>query len=267
MATATMTTQRWYGRKPLAALGKLAVAALIGIAIAVAYAVLGIFGEMDMMGIVLIAVPVVAALVITGGWRWTPLLAALVGGLFIAFLGGFFMFLITQPSEPMFAPILVVMVLSMLSIVLGVSATVQNYRRPLAERRMPRWLMPALLAVVGLVIGAILVAQVPPISTAAGVSPDVLETMPVLQTADFEFAQKEIRVKAGETAAIRLENNDPEAHFFDVDEFNIHAPVLAGEEGLALFKPTQPGTYTFYCAPHYDKATGEGMKGTLIVEP
>ncbi|HWQ13566.1 MAG TPA: plastocyanin/azurin family copper-binding protein [Roseiflexaceae bacterium] len=41
----------------------------------------------------------------------------------------------------------------------------------------------------------------------------------------------------------------------------------AGQDSLALFVAGQPGTYTFYCAPHYDKATGEGMHGTLIVEP
>ncbi len=40
-----------------------------------------------------------------------------------------------------------------------------------------------------------------------------------------------------------------------------------GETGVALFRADKPGTYTFYCAPHYDKKTGEGMKGTLIVEP
>jgi heme/copper-type cytochrome/quinol oxidase subunit 2 len=53
---------------------------------------------------------------------------------------------------------------------------------------------------------------------------------------------------------------------FEVDKFNIYAPALPGEEGLALFKPTQPGTYTFSCAPHCPKATGEGMDGTFIVE-
>ncbi len=40
----------------------------------------------------------------------------------------------------------------------------------------------------------------------------------------------------------------------------------AGKQGVALFKPTTPGTYTFYCSPHSDKTTGEGMVGKLIVE-
>jgi FG-GAP repeat len=29
----------------------------------------------------------------------------------------------------------------------------------------------------------------------------------------------------------------------------------------------EPGTYTFYCRPHADKAARTGMVGTLIVEP
>jgi plastocyanin len=52
----------------------------------------------------------------------------------------------------------------------------------------------------------------------------------------------------------------------DVDELNVHAPIPAGQSGLALVNPARPGVYTFYCAPHYDKASSEGMKGTLIVE-
>ncbi len=41
-----------------------------------------------------------------------------------------------------------------------------------------------------------------------------------------------------------------------------------GESTLALFKPTQPGTYTFFCGVpgHANKADGTGMVGKLIVE-
>jgi plastocyanin len=267
MTTATMTTSRWYSRTPLAALGKLTIAALVGMALAVTYAVFKIFGgSLNPMTITLIATPLVVAALIITGWRWTPVLAALLGGALIVLLSGFFMFLIGQPSEPAFAPVLVLMVLVGVSIVAGVGATLQNYRHPLGERRMPRGLPATLLRIAALVTGVILVAQVPQPSTAAGVSSDLLATMPVLQTANFEFMQKELHVKAGETVAIRLDNEDQETHLFEVDAFNIHAPVLPGKEGLALFTPTKVGTYTFYCAPHYDKETGEGMKGTLIVD-
>ena len=41
----------------------------------------------------------------------------------------------------------------------------------------------------------------------------------------------------------------------------------AGERAVAQFTPTQPGTYTFYCALHVDRTTKQGMAGTLIVAP
>jgi heme/copper-type cytochrome/quinol oxidase subunit 2 len=59
----------------------------------------------------------------------------------------------------------------------------------------------------------------------------------------------------------------PVTHGFAVDELGVNAVMPAGAESLALFRPTTPGTYTFYCPPHYDKASGTGMYGTLIVEP
>jgi plastocyanin len=81
------------------------------------------------------------------------------------------------------------------------------------------------------------------------------------------FDRGTITVKAGELAALRLENPDGVGHSFDVDELNLHIPMAANADSLALFIPDQPGTYTFYCAPHYDKASGKGMHGTLVVEP
>jgi DNA-binding SARP family transcriptional activator len=67
----------------------------------------------------------------------------------------------------------------------------------------------------------------------------------------------QLRVRAGETVA----------HGFAIDELGVNAVMPAGAESLALFRPTTPGTYTVYCPPHYDKASGQGMHGTLIVEP
>jgi plastocyanin len=101
---------------------------------------------------------------------------------------------------------------------------------------------------------------------AASVSPDVLAALPALGVKGFAFQQTELRVKAGEVVALRLDNADQAPHSFDVDELGVHAPIPVGQGGMALFRPTAPGTYTFYCAPHYDKASGQGMKGTLIVE-
>jgi plastocyanin len=253
-------------RRPLAALGKLTIAALVGIALAVIYVLAAVFGGIDPMGLTFSGLPLIAAGVMLAGWRWTPALGSLVGLLLLAMIGPMAPMVLSDPGSGTFAPVLIVLVLSAVAVVLGISATVQNYRRAAADRRAPRWLAAALAGVAGLVVGAVVIGMVPRPDATTGISPDVLGQLPALAAKNFEFDQAEIRVKAGETVALRLENGDSEGHFFDVDELNVHAPIPAGKQGLALFKPTTPGTYTFYCTPHYSKETGKGMMGTLIVE-
>ena len=51
---------------------------------------------------------------------------------------------------------------------------------------------------------------------------------------------------------------------FDIDEFNVHAPMPVNKSGLAIFKPAEPGSYTCYCSVPGHR---ERMHGTLIVEP
>jgi plastocyanin len=70
--------------------------------------------------------------------------------------------------------------------------------------------------------------------------------------------------KGGETVALRLENEDTSAHSFDIDEFTIQT-LPAATTSLALFTPSMPGIYTFYCSlPDHREF---GMVGTLIVMP
>jgi plastocyanin len=115
------------------------------------------------------------------------------------------------------------------------------------------------------VLGAILVAAIPQQSTAVGITPETLAGLPALKTKDFAFSQKQLQAKVGETIAYRLENGDGATHYFEIDELNVHAPIPAGKTGLAMFKVTKPGTYTFYCGPHSDKAKTEGMVGKLTI--
>jgi plastocyanin len=263
----TVTETNVRARQPLAAFGKLTVAALVGIALAVVYVLAAVVGEVDPMGLTFSGLPLIAAGVMLVGWRWTPLLGALVGGLLLAMIVPMAGFALADPGSGTFAPVLIALALSAVAVVMGISATIQNYRRAAADRHAPRWLAAALAGLAGLVVGAILIGLAPRADATTGVSPEVLAQLPALTAKNFKFGQQEIHVKVGETVALRLENGDPEGHYFEVDEFNVHAPIPAGQQGLALFKPTKPGTYTFFCTPHYDKASGQGMKGTLIVEP
>ncbi len=86
----------------------------------------------------------------------------------------------------------------------------------------------------------------------AGLSPEALAALPALRTKDYLFEQPEIRSKVGETVVLRLDNVDSSTHFLDIEEFNVHTPMPAGRSSMAIFTPTQPGTFTFYCHSHAD---------------
>jgi plastocyanin len=262
---APMTMARTSTRKPVSTLTKLTVVALVGLGLGLVYL------QAFMIGMVIppLAVFTVISLVIAGinliGWRWTPLLGALWSVFLVVGNSSNIVYNLNHPAEIrgfVFTVYLVAM--AIIGLVAGISAGVQNYRGQ--DRSAPRAMPIGLVGLAGLCLGAILVAMITQGSVAAGVSPETLQGLPGLTTANFAFDQTELRAKVGETVALRLENGDSEGHSFDIDEFNVHALIPSGESSLALFKPTAPGTYTFYCMPHYDKATGEGMKGTLIVE-
>jgi len=119
-----------------------------------------------------------------------------------------------------------------------------------------------LVAVAMLCLGAGAVELIPRPS-AASVSRAILADLPAVTTANFALDRAEIRANAGETVALRLENTDTATHAFAIDAFGVDVPMHSGETGIALFRPTAPGQYTFYCSvPHH-----EDMRGTLIVEP
>jgi plastocyanin len=122
-----------------------------------------------------------------------------------------------------------------------------------------------LVGTASFVLGASLVATIPPSDASAGVSAEMLAQLPALVSGRNTFDQPELRARVGQTVALRLENTDTQTHSFDIDAFDVHIPMPSSLPALALFTPSVPGTYTFYCRiPGHAEA---GMKGTLIVEP
>ena len=195
----TMVATRWHGRQPLAALGKLTAAALVGMAFLLGYVTVK-FGFFPPVLVFMAAALILGGIVATG-WRWAPLLGALVYGGLLALAGPFVPYALSHPNDTfMFVLNVFFLALAIVGIGAGIGATVQNCRR--AERRAPRGLAAGLAGLGGLALGAILVAAIPQAGSSTGVSPEALAALPSLTTADFRFDQAVIRAKVGETVRI-----------------------------------------------------------------
>ncbi len=214
----------------------------------------------------------VFAAIVASRFRWTPALGALLSGVLLVEGYMFIREWLTQPdSATTFAYAATYFGTAVAGLVAGVAATVQHYRaprsRPFVDPPAPRWTYPVVLTLTALVLGGILSTAIQARGVLPGVSPEALAALPALTTKDYRFDKPEIRAKVGEMVALRLDNADTSTHYLDIDELNVHVLMPAGKSNLAIFTPTQPGTYTFYCRPHADKAARTGMVGTLIVEP
>ncbi|HEU5099568.1 MAG TPA: cupredoxin domain-containing protein [Roseiflexaceae bacterium] len=254
-----------HSRAPLSSLAKLTVGCLAGVVAVLIYIQATLVGGFDPMMSAIALVPLIAVGIIVVGWRWAPLVGTLVFGLLaalLAMISGEIAYTFAHPGNAMFGLFVVAIAVVLIGLVASISTAIQNYRS--ATRQTPRALPAVLALVAGLVVGAVVVGGIPQAGDSAGVSPETLAGLPAVTLDKFENG--EIRVKAGDTVALRLENPDPVGHAFVVDDLGVDAPMPAGKNSLALFKASKPGTYTFYCTPHYDKASGQGMHGTLIVE-
>jgi plastocyanin len=252
------------GQQPLAALGKLTIAMLIGVAIGYIYIDAVLLGQFYFVELAIAALALICAGIIAVGWRWAPLLGALLCLWQLITSIGIFVYDLTHPEDfHFFAFNVILLPVLIIGILSGIGATVQNYRG--AERRTPRWLGPGLVALATFCLGTIVTATIPREGSNIGINEETLSALPQLSSPGLHFDQPELRAKVGEVVALRLENPDDEAHSLDIDEFNVHVPMPMDQSTVAMFKPTRAGTFTFHCAvPGHAEA---GMIGKLIVGP
>src|SRR5262245_3694734 len=139
--------------------------------------------------------------------RWVPALGALLCVLQLVegyiFLGS----MLTQPdSAATYAFAAIFFAISLVGLVAGIGATVQNYRmprsRPFVDPSAPAWIYPSLLALAALVLGGILSTAIQPHGASTSFSPEALAALPALRAKDYQFDQSQISAKVGETVVL-----------------------------------------------------------------
>lgn len=198
------------------------------------------------------------------GLRWAPALASLVAGALLAAFFPVVAVVVVDPTDPGYGHVMLTALSALITVFTGASATWIGYRRP--DWSAPRWVGSVLGALFTLWLGATFVASLSTTGAAAAIAPAAAEAMITVQAQHGHFLQPEIRVKAGQLVAVRLENLDEMNHTFTIDELGVNALLPSKQTNVAIFKADKPGTYTIYCVPHYNKKSGQGMKMTLIVE-
>jgi plastocyanin len=253
------------GRRSLSTLRSVIIAGLVGnVVVNIILQILIVRSLIVPLSIIMVLTLLIAGVCATR-WHWAPLLAVL--WVLVSVVPGLepYTYNLLHPSETaLFANTLLGLALLLIAVVAGVAATITEWRQT-ANVPTPGWLRGFLIGTTTFVVGASLVAAIPPPDAAAGVSAETLTQLPALVAGRNTFDQAELRARIGQTVALRLENTDTQTHSFDIDAFDVHVSIPINMPTLALFTPTEPGSYTFYCRiPGHTEA---GMIGTLIVEP
>jgi plastocyanin len=271
----TTTSEGILSRKPLATLGKLTAAAILGAALSFAVLLLTILLATNQVILPLLIVAVallLAAGIIATGIRWTPLLGTLMGvGTLIGgvFTQQYFVYHLTHPAETgPFLLALLICAFAAVAICTGIGATVQNYRT--ATRTAPRWLPLPLTALGGFVVGALLVALLvqatPVVSSTTSTNGQAVVHMGVST-----FAQTTVTVAKG--AKLTLIDDGSFTHILQNGTWESNTPHPAKETGAPSVQNVQvnggsvaigpfntAGTFHIYCTVH------PGMNLTVVVQ-
>jgi plastocyanin len=78
---------------------------------------------------------------------------------------------------------------------------------------------------------------------------------------DASYSVRRIEASVGETVKVFLRNTDHGKHTFTIDEFDLEEIVGAQRDALVELRPTQPGSFEYYC-----RISGHGdQTGRLVV--
>jgi plastocyanin len=263
-------------RTRLSALGKLTVAAVLGLPLLLStdFFQHGVHvANLLFTGIGLVLAASATGIMVATRWRWSPLLGALLYGLILAASIPIIPYMLSHPNEPsMFALTVVLLALSVIALGAGIGATVQNYRAGSREPRAPRWLAGSLSGLFGIVAGMLMVSFIVaanPQASAASANPN---GEPVVHMAPDHFVQNVVLVSKG--SKLLIVNDSSVKHILQNGMWDTNGTSHAGAEpGAPTLRNLEitggsreigpfsiAGVYHLYCTLH------QGMNLTIVVQ-
>ncbi len=262
----------FFARRPLSALS------IFGIVVMVLGGIGALFGgivgvgwpggvSLDVSGSVFL----IGAALIGSGWRWGPIVGAVItGGAFCyaLFVNPYpsYHFAHAQDGFPIFFGVLMAVVSMAVATVTNATAAVQNYRAA-GPRSTPRWLYNVFAGAVCFVVGAAIFASIaqPPTSAATDVG------LPTVHLKLSQFSPTSISIPVG--SQLRFTDDGSVPHILDYGLWNgeragnipapAGAPALSDHQiagGSFTIGPfTTAGTYHILCVVH------PGMELTVTV--
>lgn len=276
MATTQATPSRVSGESTRARRrSSLDVIMIVGLSVVVVANVVAMVIEGGIIPPVLIATIVyaVCAVLVATGWRWAMLfpLVLCTLGILGDFGSGFPQYTLTHPSADYVPFVLFVIEYPLLIMVIGAAAVklAQTLRRETPHA--PQWMKPALGAIGGLMLGALLIGVIAQPSSASGASTGQKGTQTVHLTPS-SFAPDIIALHKGDT--LTIVDDAPVPHTITNGTWSAdNNPVPGVEPGAPIIKNvdlnnntrtvgpfTTAGTYHIYCTLH------PGMALTIVVQ-
>jgi hypothetical protein len=271
-----MGVTRTPARTRLSALGKLTVAAVIGLPLLLSTnVVINGLNVMNLLfaGIALILAAIITGIIVATRWRWSPLLGALLYVVMLALFIPIMPYALSHPNETyLFALNVVFLALAVVGIGAGIGATVQNYRNGERKPRAPSFLGVSLGGLAGLVAGMLIVSLIvaanPQVSRAS-INPN---GEPVAHMALDHFVQNVVLVPKG--SKLLIVNDSSMEHILQNGAWDANGTPHAGAEsgapplrniditsGSREIGPFAiAGVYHIYCTLH------QGMNLTVVVQ-
>jgi hypothetical protein len=265
--------------RALSALAKVTLVALLGNALAyMAYQLFALLlNEVFLPAFFIFSIPtVLAAGLVATRWRWTPAVGAALVLLTstIFFSVPTLQYYFTHPAyRPayFFAGILI-LACAFIAVVVGFSATLQNYRTRASVRPAPSWLRPLLLVLSGVVVGMSLVALIVAANPQASSASSTTTGEPTVHMGGDNFVQNVVLVPKG--SKLLLVNDTHVEHILQngswtssgtvVTTVEPGAPVLHNLDstgGSLVIGPfNTAGIFHIYCTIH------RGMNLTIVVQ-